>query len=234
MDAPPGDTPLRGGRYERKFVVEALTPPQVELLVRLHPGMFYAPHPPRYVNNLYLDSADMEHYQDNVYGAARRRKVRVRWYGELLGEVARPVLEVKVKDGLVGTKLRYPLPGFGLGAGFGDGDLQRLFAGADLPPVVRCELRCLNLVLLNRYYRRYYVSRDGRFRITVDRELTYCRANGGLGPGPLHRQTSPRQVIVELKYGVAQEPAAGRVASFFPFRLARFSKYVQGVERVCC
>jgi hypothetical protein len=238
MDAPagagpPGYTPLRAYRYERKFLVDTLTPRQVEAVVRLHPRLFYTPYPPRFVNNLYLDTADLEYYYDNVQGAAERRKVRVRWYGELNGPIARPMLELKIKDGLVGTKRSHPLPGFHLGAGFGDGTLQRVFSAAELPPVVGCELRCLSVVLLNRYYRRYYASRDGDFRVTIDTVVTYFRANGGPRNTFLHRQTSGREVIVELKYDVDREQEAGRVASYLPFRVTRNSKYVQGVERVC-
>jgi hypothetical protein len=232
MAAEGGDTPLRAHRYERKFLVEDLHPAQVEALVRLHPRLFYAPYPPRYVNNLYLDTADLEHYFDNVHGAAQRRKVRVRWYGALLGPIEQPVLEIKVKDGYVGTKRSYGLPAFRLAPGLSDAALQRLFAAADVPGAVRCELRCLHLALLNRYYRRYYASRDGRFRLTLDTELTYYRANGALGNRFVHRQASARQVIVELKYGLEHEPEAGRVAGYFPFRLTRSSKYVQGIERV--
>ena len=99
-----GYTYLRTFRYERKFLVEELMLPQVATLIKGHPRMFYAPYPPRYVNNLYLDTPDMVNYFDNVDGAMQRRKVRVRWYGEPFGEINRPMLEVKVKEGLVGTK----------------------------------------------------------------------------------------------------------------------------------
>jgi hypothetical protein len=232
MGAEEGYTPLRADRYERKFLVEDLIPAQVEALVRLHPRLFYAPYPPRYVNNLYLDTADMEHYFDNVQGAAQRRKVRVRWYGALWGHIERPVLETKIRDGYVGSKRSYPLLGVDLAPGFGDAALQRLVAAAGLPPAVRCELRCLRLVLLNRYYRRYYTSRDGHFRLTVDTELVYYRANGAPRNRFVHHQASPHQVIVELKYGVDWEPEAHRVAGYFPFRMTRSSKYMQGVERV--
>jgi hypothetical protein len=35
-----------------------------------------------------------------------------------------------------------------------------------------------------------------------------------------------------LKYGLEQEGQADRAASYFPFRVTRNSKYVQGIERV--
>ncbi len=36
------------------------------MLVRRHPGMFYEPFPPRFINNLYLDSEDLQNYEDNL------------------------------------------------------------------------------------------------------------------------------------------------------------------------
>jgi len=227
-----GYTPLRTNRYERKFLVEEMTLRQIELVVRLHPRMFYAPYPPRYVNNLYLDTADLENYYDNVHGASRRRKVRVRWYGELLGQIGQPLLEFKVKDGLIGRKHTYAMDSLTLDEGFDDHRWRQLATDSNLPPVVRHELHELAPVLLNRYFRRYYASRDGCFRLTIDSELSFYRAHQALGNCFLHRQVDSQSVVVELKYEVDAESQADRVASFFPFRVTRNSKYVQGVERV--
>ncbi|MBN1485336.1 MAG: polyphosphate polymerase domain-containing protein [Chloroflexia bacterium] len=227
-----GYTPLRDYRYERKFLVEDLTFHQILGLVRLHPRMFYAPYPPRYVNNAYLDTADLENYYDNVCGAARRRKVRLRWYGALAGPVDHAVLEFKVKEGHVGRKHSYPLRDFSLDDVFGDRRLQQVAAGSELPAMVREELRAMQVVLLNRYYRHYFASRDGRFRVTLDREIAFYRANGAFGSSLVHRQVRWGVLVVELKYDVAQETAAARVSSAFPFRVTRSSKYVQGMERV--
>ena len=47
-------------RYERKFVVAAASTVELELLVKLCPGCFSEVHHPRYVNNIYFDSASME------------------------------------------------------------------------------------------------------------------------------------------------------------------------------
>ena len=79
-------------RYERKFLVERLDASWVRALVRRHPSMFCETYPPRYVNNLYLDTLGMRHYVDNLNGTPERRKVRIRWYGDLFGDVEAPVL----------------------------------------------------------------------------------------------------------------------------------------------
>ena len=227
-----GYTHLRSYRYERKFLVEDLQPYQVAALIKHHPRLFYAPYPPRYVNNLYLDTPDMANYHDNIDGAMQRRKVRLRWYGEPFGHISQPRLEVKIKDGLVGTKHTYELPAFQLDSRFCDRRFQRLISSSDLPAKVKLDLRGLNLVLFNRYYRHYYATHDGAFRLTLDARLVFFRTHGLFGNQFIHRQVDPRNIVVELKYEVEQEPFAGRVAGFFPFRMTRMSKYVRGIERV--
>jgi SPX domain protein involved in polyphosphate accumulation len=227
-----GYTRLRSHRYERKFLTEEMLPSQVESVVRVHPLKFYAPYPARPVNSLYLDTPDMENYNDNISGAETRRKVRLRWYGAITGPIAQPVLEIKVKNGLVGKKLSYAMAPFTMDEGFCNRVFQEAANRSGLPQVVRDDLRTLSPVLLNGYRRSYFASRDGSFRVTVDSQQTFWKINGTFGNALLHRQRNARDVIVELKYAVEQEPQAERAAGFFPFRVTRNSKYVQGVERV--
>jgi len=227
-----GYTYLRTFRYERKFLVETLMPFQVCFLIKRHPRLFHAPYPPRFVNNLYLDTPDMDNYYENVSGATQRRKVRVRWYGDPFGEITQPMLEVKIKDGVVGTKHTYPLSAFPMDVRFCDRVFQRALTKSDLPPEARLALRGMQVVLFNRYYRHYYASRNGDFRITLDTDMEFYKINGLFRNQFVHHQRNAYDVVVELKYEIAQEPEANRVASFFPFRMTRNSKYVQGIERV--
>jgi hypothetical protein len=184
------------------------------------------------VNNLYLDTPELDCYFDNLAGAAQRRKVRVRWYGDPFGEIARPLLEVKQKDGQVGTKHTDPFPTFYLDERFCDRSFQQTLAKSDLPAEARSALRSMQVVLFNRYYRCYYATRNGEFRITLDAQMEFYKVNGAFGGPFIHRQRDARSVVVELKYAVEQESRASRVAGFFPFRMTRSSKYVQGMERV--
>jgi hypothetical protein len=84
-------------------------------------------------------------------------------------------------------------------------------------------------VLLNRYRRRYFVSHDGRYRLTVDSELGYQAVARRLNRFPTWVGSDGR-VIVELKFGLGDADGASRIASRFPFRVTRSSKYVLGVE----
>jgi hypothetical protein len=218
-------------RYERKFLAETLDAGQARGLVKSHPAMFTAPYPPRVVNNLYLDTEALDYYHANLDGAAERCKVRVRWYGELFGPINAPVLEFKIKNGLVGTKLSYPLPAFRLDGDFSGRYFQEIVLASDLPAHVRHHLRTLNVVLCNSYQRWYYATRDRRFRVTVDQGMTYYRVRL-FHNNFLNRVRDEARVIVEMKYEKPFELQAERIAGFFPFRVTRSSKYVSGMEWV--
>jgi hypothetical protein len=218
-------------RYERKFLVERLDVQQVRALVKLHPGMFYEPYPPRYVNNLYLDTVGLDNYFDNVAGVGERHKVRIRWYGELFRAVEEPVLEFKVKSGLVGSKHTYPFAPFSLDDRFCHRYYRERLEKTDLPGRVKQYMRSLRVVLCNRYYRWYFATRDRRFRVTVDAEMSFCQVRGA-GNRFVHRRVDHGRVVLELKYARALDVQADRVAGFFPFGVTKNSKYVTGIERV--
>jgi SPX domain protein involved in polyphosphate accumulation len=218
-------------RYERKFLVDQLDAHQVRALVKLHPCMFYEPYPPRYVNNLYLDTVGMENYFDNVAGAGERQKVRIRWYGELFRDVERPMLEFKGKSGLVGTKRIYPFAPFTLDDRFCHRYYQEILRQAELPGHVKQVMRDLSVVLCNRYYRWYFATRDQRFRVTVDTEMTFYqvkKANNRF----MHKHVDHNHVVVEMKYAQPLDVQADRVSGFFPFSVTKNSKYMTGIERV--
>jgi SPX domain protein involved in polyphosphate accumulation len=218
-------------RYERKFLVDQLDAQQVRALIKRHPAMFYEPYPPRYINNFYLDTQDMANYQDNVSGADRRCKVRIRWYGELFRPVTDGYIEYKIKNGLVGTKDRYQSPAFAALPGFNYREFQAVIKDAELPPQVKREILALDVVLMNRYYRWYFATRDGKFRVTIDTGLTYFKVSR-LQNHFLRKSVDHENIVIELKYSLDGDADAHRISSFFPFSLTKNSKYVQGIERV--
>jgi SPX domain protein involved in polyphosphate accumulation len=221
----------RSYRYERKYLVEVLDHYQAIALIMQHPYLFYRPYPPRYINNFYLDTPEMDNYYDNVSGAENRRKVRLRWYGELFGQIEKSTLEFKIKRGLVGTKRLYKFGGFFLVDGFNMGELRSLARVRDLPDEIRTVLLTQHIVLLNRYYRHYFATRDNRFRLTVDTDLSYHRV-ARYDNRFIHHQTDYNSTIVEMKYDKENDLEAQHVSGFFPFRVTKSSKYVMGIERV--
>ena len=179
------------------------------------------------VNNIYLDSASRRDYHEHINGTANRAKTRVRWYGPEFETAPRPVLERKLKRGLVSGKTGHRLPDFAVNGGCLRSLIASHFETAELPSALRLALQHMEPSLLNRYRRRYFLSRDGRFRLTVDSELQFA----GLRPDG-RRTAFPAVcsdlIVIELKF--APEFDASHVTNSFPFRVQRFSKYIAGIQ----
>ena len=109
--------------------------------------------------------------------------------------------------------------------------MERWIAEADLPDALSTEARAQVAVLLNRYRRSYFLSADGRFRLTVDSQLEF-RPVGRLESPRLARALERDTVVVELKYDADLDLEAERIASAFPFRVTKSSKYAAGIERL--
>lgn len=223
------DASLSQLRYERKFVASALSLQETLAVVRRHPAVFREVYPDRWVNNIYLDSIDLRDYHDHVNGVSRRSKTRVRWYGPWSGPPRTPVLERKLKQGLVSRKVSHFLPPLATNGHLPTCDLESALDRANLPPFTRASLRHSLPSLLNRYQRHYFQSADGRFRLTVDSNLQSGSARQGsrtsfCPPLPL--------VVIELKYGLNEADGAPTVVSAFPWRLTRCSKYVLGIQHL--
>ena len=137
--------------------------------------MFSSAYPARYVNNIYFDTKNYSHYWDNVEGLAKRIKVRIRWYGEQFGVVSSPILEFKIKDNLTGTKLSFPMSAFTLDSSLSIEQIHEQFKLLPVDKSMKEYLLTLELVLMNRYHREYFISQDADFRLTVDSKLSFVK-----------------------------------------------------------
>lgn len=218
-------------RFERKYHVCDATTWEVEEWVHRCPALFSEVYAPRHVNNIYLDRPSLAAYFQNIDGMADRTKLRIRWYGALLGPIRKPVLEFKIKRGLVGTKEFHPLKPFDLVRGFGVEQLKAVMDASGLPPAVHIELAEMEPALINRYHRKYFLSADGHYRITVDSGLEFYRVHRHDNQF-MARCTLPESTVMELKYSGDIADLDERITNFFPFRVTRMSKYVTGLEGV--
>ena len=218
----------RHARHEVKFTSMAVRYRDIAQWVRIQPAGFYSPYPPRRVNNLYFDDHRLVAYHENLVGESTRSKVRVRWYGETCHPDS-CVLEVKRKRNLFGWKLSYPA---------GAVDFE-----ADTWRTIRRKLReslCgearlwldanPQAVLINRYEREYFVSRDGKVRVTLDAHQRVFDQRFGARPNLTRPANLPATVVVEFKFARADFPLGSRAIQGFPVRASRNSKYVIGVQ----
>lgn len=216
-------------RYERKFLIAGVPVAEVEAVVHQNPALFFEEYAPRIVNNIYFDSPDLRHYRANIDGQSTRAKIRVRWYGEGTGRINRPVLEIKRRHGLLGTKDSAPLRPFTLDEKLSAAEMRYLLLASEVPAEMRRELDHVEPALINHYRRRYFRSADHQVRITLDRDLSFCRIRRHRNSF-VDRVSAPHLVVMEIKYADRATPHVNHLTSSLPFRLTRMSKYVYGME----
>jgi len=91
-------------RYERKYIILYHCINTIENLIRKHPLIFREIFKQRIINNIYFDTNNLIHCNDNVLGNSIRNKVTVRWYNNFVKNDDKLKLEIKCKNGLLGYK----------------------------------------------------------------------------------------------------------------------------------
>jgi len=229
LEASTSYTVLKTQRYERKFPVSNTTHFQLGSLIQNHPKLFSEIYHERWINNIYFDTPSFDFFQDNQSGKSDRKKVRIRWYGKLLGLIENPILEVKIKNGLAGSKKSYVLPPFSIN---GEGNLKpirNLFEKADLPDEINLLVNSLKPTLINRYRRKYFLDYSKNFRLTLDHQMSYFDVQSSIVK--LNGEIKHRgRNVLELKYELRHDQLAPYYTSYFPFRMNKHSKYVNGIE----
>jgi hypothetical protein len=220
---------LKNYRYERKFHITNLSFDSIENIVNIHPAAFSEIFKERSVNNIYFDTNNLTSYFDNIDGVAKRKKTRIRWYGGLFGLIKNPILELKIKYGLVGKKLSYQVDSFNLYSHYKDSILNsfELFGHNSIPKNIKKELESNNPILINSYKRKYFLSGDKKFRLTLDRNLAFYMTDKALKTSGKVYDDS---VIMELKYDECNDLSAEKITNSFPFRLTKSSKYIMGIQ----
>ena len=152
-------------------------------------------------------------------------------YGDLQGYIAKPVLEIKEKRGYVGRKRSFALRPFTLIEGYSKSCIKEVIDNSVLPTDVKIDIFNLNPILLTRYCRKYYLSSDRKFRITIDSNLFFYRFLSCYNRLAIS-STDHEKTILELKYTMKHDDEASTVTSKFPWRIDKNSKYVTGLEQL--
>ena len=224
-------TNLSNYRYERKFIISNTDEKEIEHYIKLHPKIFSEIYHERYVNNIYFDSLQLQNYFDNINGVFDRIKARIRWYGNLFGDINNPVIELKIKKGSLGRKFQRHLKPFMLNNQLCRKEIADIFRKSNIPNGIYSKLLSLKPTLLNRYKRKYYLSSDKNYRLTTDSAQEFYRIEYGRNSF-LNRNIFNRDIILELKYDKDFDNEASGITNHFLFRLTKNSKYINGIELI--
>ena len=215
------ENPQSSYRYERKYRLDIS---EYEILVHsmLSEGM-KVHHPSRFINNIYFDSLNFDAYYENVEGESERNKYRLRWYGDRFNKI-KPTFEVKMKKDQVNKKESLKLPEVEFKNYH---DVEAVYN--HILNYMESEESTLFFhminktpTLLNGYQREYFLSKDGKTRLTIDKGLFFynCRNNQEYNQSEI--------MVVEVKYASNVTPKIN--FDKFKLVLGKNSKYVSGID----
>lgn len=218
-------------RYERKFFSNDLSINQILNFFLTHQYSFKFLYPDRSINNIYFDTKEFSMYKHGIEGDSRRVKVRMRWYGDLINLNVSPTLELKRKFGHVGDKLKWQISSF-----LSTETMLQAALKADLLvdnnvdnfEILYTILPIINPVLINRYNRKYLISADKKYRVTIDTGMCYYQYSND--KYDLNNSQQFDGIIVEIKYLPDDHEGLMELTSQIPIRLSKFSKYLNGIE----
>jgi hypothetical protein len=217
--------PVENLRYERKFAVEIESIKSFLYLVKVHPALFTETYAVRQVNSLYFDTEDYAYYTDTIYGKSDRQKVRIRWYGAHLDTIHDGNLEIKSKSGYLGAKDTFYLGNFTTEEFLAN--YRTHIRAAEVEPSCQQLFSLLRPTLIVSYLRRYFVSADKNFRITLDYALTFYDTRTHFSPA---KKVTSDVSVLELKYAYEHDELARTITTAFPNRYSKSSKYRIGLE----
>ncbi len=218
-------------RYEIKFIARESEHGSIIQWLKLHTARFYQPYPDRWINNVYFDTHDYFAYSENLSGASARTKVRYRWYGQHELPQAGS-LEIKLKRNYFGWKKRFRIEN----TPYEKGDNWRTIrkkiieqAGSEAKIWLDSQP---HQTILNRYHREYFVTHDGRVRITIDKDQSVYDQRYKPYPNILHRANNPQILVVEVKFDRNDREYASEVIQGLRLRVSRNSKYMVGMKSI--
>lgn len=218
-------------RLEIKFVSHAANFDTLMSWIHLHPSGFYPPFPDRQVNNVYFDGYNYAAFTENLSGASERNKVRYRWYGPSI-EPCAGTLEIKRKRNYFGWKLRYCVEITPYSPEMSWRSIRNKIRDQISEPG-RIWLDSNPLpILLNRYRRRYFISRDGKIRVTIDNNQAVWGQRFRSKPNFTHKANLPDALVVEIKFARKDREYASQTIQGLPLRVSRHSKYMIGVNTI--
>ena len=206
-------------RYERKFIINNLTIPELENLLRNSAFKFKKNFSERIVNSIYFDNHNKNSILENLDGNNFKTKFRLRWYGDKR-VIKSPVLELKKKESYINYKKLFQIENF-----------KKIKLKKKNIEFALKKLKKKYDFLLNKsaispthYNRLYFVSSKNNVRATIDFDINYFDIQNHTN---LNKYS--KSIILEIKYFNKNDEMVRTNLENISFRVSKNSKYVNSL-----
>ena len=220
----------QGLRFEVKMTAPEPYAPRVRSAIRVHPSGLVRAYPPRWINNVYLDTENLDLLAQSRAGVSDRCKARFRWYGELADATAGGSLELKIKKGALGSKRRFRIPTPVDLTAVTWRHFMKVLRHALPPEDARTIVDGLRPVLINRYHREYACTPDREIFVTLDVRQGFWSQWLGARPNLSRPSPGVDWLVVEVKGPASSEDRVAQVLAGMGLSRSRNSKFVSGLE----
>ena len=179
----------------------------------------------RHVNNIYFDDLNLQCLMANLHGDSNRFKIRLRWYDNNLDNL---FFEIKIKKNIFGYKKIYKIKDLSIYHVISKNSLINSIE-KKLPKDFNNRFNRFKFIqLVNSYDRRYYLSSDKKFRITIDKNIQTFDQRKNCVLNLMHKFFSQDKMVVEIKCQKLDQKKIITLFNDFPLRASKNSKYVDG------
>jgi len=208
-------------RNEKKIIFDQ----SVNYLINLFKFLkFKEIYQERQINSIYFETKKFSDLLDTINGEKNRSKLRLRWYGNTFNNVAKPILENKIKTNNHNYKIKYNLSDVEFKKEITSTYIKNLIKNIkNLNSQSQLKLQIREPNLLISYKRRYFMYNN--IRITLDTNLKskdFYR-NKKISEGDFFKEK--KISIMEMKYKDEFYADVKKITSYFKNRVRKFSKY---------
>ena len=208
-------------RFERKWIFDNQLFNQLEIKLRRSKFNFVKSFNERFVNSIYFDSNKLSLAQENLDGVYRKKKIRIRWYGDSL-ILKKPVLEIKKKIGFIVDKSKHPLDKFETLDISNSSNLNMISEYLNNNFNSNNKIYPTSLIS---YLRNYFVSPHNQIRATIDRKVASRKI---YFDQILNKKFIMNSCILEFKYPTIQDSYVRKNLNI-SLRLVKNSKYINSI-----
>lgn len=180
------------------------------------------------INSLYFDTVDLDDYESSNSGDYKKKKIRIRWYGEVkdMKGLQHVFIELKSRLGFAGTKQRLKLDVITenlMNANLRRGIVNSSTLLGTLAGFGYFPLKKLEPIVAISYWRYRFIEIMTGHQLSLDCHIRSTMVIPGTGNG--EKELELPGSVLEIKGQVMELPVALRRARILDTDWTRFSKY---------